>query len=162
MISILRVTSNDPDFQDLVRHLDAELRVRDGDEAAFYLQFNKIDTIKHALVAYIDNEPVGCGALRAYEADTVEVKRMFVPLDKRGQGIASEILSGLEAWAAELGFKKCILETGHKQPEAIALYSKNGYSVIPNYGQYQSVENSICFEKVIAEISAKIARDPGA
>ena len=151
MISILRVTSNDPDFQDLVRHLDAELRVRDGDEAAFYLQFNKIDTIKHALVAYIDNEPVGCGALRAYEADTVEVKRMFVPLDKRGQGIASEILSGLEAWAAELGFKKCILETGHKQPEAIALYSKNGYSVIPNYGQYQSVENSICFEKVIAE-----------
>ena len=151
MISLLRTTSDNPDFQELVRHLDAELRVRDGDEAAFYLQFNKIDTIKHALVAYVDSEPVGCGALRAYEADTVEVKRMFVPLERRGQGIASEILKGLETWAAELGFRKCILETGHKQPEAIALYTKNGYAVIPNYGQYQSVENSVCFEKVIVD-----------
>ena len=149
MISLLRTTSDDTDFQKLVRHLDAELRVRDGDEAAFYLQFNKIDTIKHALVAYVDSEPVGCGALRAYKADTVEVKRMFVPLERRGQGIASQILTGLEAWAAELGFRKCILETGQKQPEAIALYTKSGYTVIPNYGQYQTVENSICFEKVI-------------
>ena len=149
MISLLRTTSDDTDFQKLVRHLDAELRVRDGDEAAFYLQFNKIDTIKHALVAYVDSEPVGCGALRAYKADTVEVKRMFVPFERRGQGIASQILTGLEAWAAELGFRKCILETGQKQPEAIALYTKSGYTVIPNYGQYQTVENSICFEKVI-------------
>ena len=113
------------------------------------MQFNKIDTIKHALVAYVDSEPVGCGALRAYKADTVEVKRMFVPFERRGQGIASQILTGLEAWAAELGFRKCILETGQKQPEAIALYTKSGYTVIPNYGQYQTVENSICFEKVI-------------
>lgn len=149
MINLLRTTSENPDFQELVRHLDAELHIRDGEEAAFYLQFNKIDTIKHALVAYDGDEPVGCGALRAYEANTVEVKRMFVPLDKRGQGIASQILTGLETWAAELGFRKCILETGHKQPEALALYTKGGYSVIPNYGQYQSVENSICFEKVI-------------
>lgn len=150
MINLLRTTSDDPDFQELVRHLDAELRVRDGDEALFYLQFNKIDTIKHVVVAYAGEEAVGCGALRPYEADTVEVKRMFVPLEKRGHGIASKILNGLETWAAELGFKKCILETGHKQPEAIALYTKSGYRSIPNYGQYQSVENSVCFEKVLA------------
>ena len=149
MISILRTTSDNPDFQELVGHLDAELRVREGDEAEFYLQFNKIDTIKHAVVAYNGDEAVGCGALRAYETDTVEIKRMFVPLERRGKGIASEILKGLETWAAELGFRKCILETGHKQPEAIALYNKKGYAVISNYGQYQSVENSICFEKVI-------------
>ena len=149
MISLIRTTSEDADFQELVRHLDAELRVRDGDEAEFYLQFNKIDTIKHAVVAYVGEAAVGCGALRPYEADTVEVKRMFVPLERRGQGIASQILTDLQAWAAELGFRKCILETGHKQPEAIALYTKNGYSLIPNYGQYQSVENSVCFEKVI-------------
>ena len=148
MITLIRTTSDHPDFQELVRHLDAELRVRDGDEAAFYLQFNKIGTIKHAVVAYMDDVPVGCGALRAYEADTVEVKRMFVPLERRGQGIASQILTDLEAWAAELGFHKCILETGHKQPEAVALYTKSGYRLIPNYGQYQSVENSVCFEKV--------------
>ena len=149
MINILRTTSDNPDFQALVRHLDAELLVRDGEEAAFYLQFNKIDTIKHALVAYDGKGPVGCGALRAYETDTVEVKRMFVPLEHRGQGIASLVLKGLETWAAELGFRKCILETGHNQPEAIALYTKCGYATIPNYGQYQSVENSVCFEKVL-------------
>lgn len=149
MADIVRTTSDNPDFQELVHHLDAELRVRDGDEATFYLQFNKIDTIKHAVVAYDGENAVGCGALRAYEADTVEVKRMFVPLDRRGEGIASEILKALETWAAELGFRKCILETGQKQPEAIALYKKNGYAIIPNYGQYQTVENSVCFEKII-------------
>ena len=151
MVSLLRTTSDNPDFQELVRHLDAELRIRDGEEAAFYLQFNKIDTIKYAVVAYAGDEAVGCGALRPYEIGTVEVKRMYVPLEKRGQGIASKILVGLESWATELGFKRCILETGLKQPEAIALYTKNGYRSIPNYGQYQTVENSVCFEKVIGK-----------
>ena len=149
MISILRTTSENPAFQELVRHLDAELRVRDGDEAEFYLQFNKIDTIKHALIAYDGEEPVGCGALRAYETETVEVKRMFVALERRGQGIASQILSGLETWAVKLGFRRCILETGKKQPEAVALYTKAGYTTIQNYGQYQTVDNSVCFEKVL-------------
>jgi len=55
----------------------------------------------------------------------------------------------LERWAAELSYEKCILETGKKQPEAIALYKKNGYKLIPNYGQYAEIENSLCFEKVI-------------
>ena len=151
MINLLRTTSENPDFQELVKHLDAELRIRDGEEAAFYLQFNKINTIKHAIVAYDDGEPVGCGALRPYDAETVEIKRMYVPQDKRGHGIATKILIELEHWAAELSFRKCILETGRKQPEAIVLYTKSGYRSIPNYGQYQSVENSICFEKVIIE-----------
>ncbi len=147
MINLIRTASDNPDFQELVRHLDAELLVRDGDEAEFYLQFNKIDTIKHAVVAYDGEEAVGCGALRPYDDGKAEVKRMFVALEKRGRGIASQVLIELETWGAELGFKKCILETGHKQPEAIALYTKNGYHTIPNYGKYQNVENSVCFEK---------------
>ena len=69
---------------------------------------------------------------------------------RRGRGFATIVLKGLESWAAELSFKRCILETGYKQPEAIALYTKNGYHKIPNYGQYQSVGNSMCFEKDIA------------
>ncbi len=150
MINLLRTTSDNPHFKELVRHLDAELRIRDGEDAEFYSQFNKIDTIKHVVVAYIGDAAVGCGALRPYEIGTVEVKRMFVPATMRGQGVATRILSGLESWAIELGFKRCILETGHKQPEAIALYAKNGYHTIPNFGQYESVENSVCFEKVIA------------
>ena len=81
----------------------------------------------------------------------MEVKRMFVPQEQRGKGIASRILKELESWAAELGYKKCILETGEKQPEAIALYKKNNYVVIKNYGQYVDVESSVCFEKMISD-----------
>ena len=72
---------------------------------------------------------------------------MFILSDSRGKGFASLILAELENWALELDFEKCILETGKMQPEAIALYRKNGYCKIPNYGQYTGVENSLCFEK---------------
>lgn len=149
MIHLLRTTSDNPHFRELVTHLDAELRIRDGDEAVFYSQFNKIDTIKYAVVAYDRVEAVGCGALRPFQIGTIEIKRMYVTPDRRGQGIASKVLKGLETWAAELGFRNCILETGRNQPEAIALYTKNDYRSIPNYGQYQSKENSVCFEKMI-------------
>jgi putative acetyltransferase len=91
--------------------------------------------------------PVGSGAIRELSPDTMEVKRMFVLPDRRGKGIASVILQALETWSTELGYKKCILETGKNQPEAIALYKKRHYKIIPNYGQYQSMDNSVCFEK---------------
>ncbi|MFA5047121.1 MAG: GNAT family N-acetyltransferase, partial [Paludibacter sp.] len=110
-------------------------------------QFNKTDKIKQVIVAYLLDKPVGCGAIKVYSGDTMEVKRMFVQPAERGKGIASGILAELESWSRELGYKKCILETGQKQPEAIRMYKKNKYSVIPNYGQYENIENSICFEK---------------
>jgi putative acetyltransferase len=150
MITCLRTTSENKDFLKLVAELDADLKIRDGEDHSFYAQFNKIDTIKHVVVAYENQIPVGCGAIKAYTPDAMEVKRMFVSPTKRGLGIASTILSELEIWAKELQNKKCLLETGNKQPEAIALYLKSGYQIIPNYGQYEGVENSVCFEKVIA------------
>lgn len=149
MPHLIRTNSDHKDFIALVKHLDADLAERDGAEHAFYAQFNKIDKIKHAVVAYEDEKPVGCGAIKAYEPDTMEVKRMFVFPQFRGRGIAGEVLAELERWAAELSYSRCILETGLKQPEAIALYQKSGYSRIPNYGQYAGVENSVCFEKLL-------------
>jgi GNAT superfamily N-acetyltransferase len=147
MRKCIRTNSEDPDFRKLVEELDAELRIRDGDEHSFYAQYNKIDMIKHVIMAYEDSTPVGCGAIKEYSQDTMEVKRMYVPLNKRAQGIATIILKELEAWALELNFTKCILETGEKQPEAVRLYEKNDYKRIPNFGQYENAENSICFEK---------------
>lgn len=147
MINITRTNSDDPDFIKLVKSLDADLAKRNGADHPFYAQFNKIDGIKYAVVAYENEEPVGCGAIKEYEPDTMEIKRMYVTPESRGKGIATKILSELENWAAELSFAKCILETGKKQPEAIRLYEKNGYKSIPNYGQYAEVENSLCFEK---------------
>jgi len=149
-MKIVRTTSENEDFRRLVTELDRELAIRDGDEHALYSQFNKLDTIKHAVIAYVDGKAIGSGAIRPFDDVTIEVKRMFVPLEHRGRGIAKEILKELETWAAELSFKRCILETGLKQPEAIALYTKAGYTSIPNYGQYQGMYNSVCFEKAIA------------
>lgn len=149
MISCIRTTSDNKDFQQLVSELDADLRIRDGEDHAYYAQFNKIDKIKYVVIAYEDNTAVGCGAVKEYTADTMEVKRMYVLPEKRGHGIASVILNELEHWTLELNYSTCILETGKKQPEAIALYLKNNYIIIPNYGQYEHMDNSVCFEKVL-------------
>ena len=122
-----------------------------GEDHAFYAQYNKIDLIKHVVVAYLDENPVGCGAIKEYSDGVTEVKRMFTNPDLRGKGIASTVLKELEKWAAELSYSLCILETGIKQPEAIALYTKNSYHRIPNYGQYEGVLDSVCFEKVLTK-----------
>ena len=150
MIEIIRTNSDNTDFCELVSLLDEYLKIRDGEEHAFYAQFNNIDTIKHVVVAYNDSVPAGCGAIKAYTDDIAEVKRIFVQPAFRGQGIAREILSVLEAWAKELHFTTCILETGKNQPEAISLYYKAGYHLIPSYGQYKNVENSVCMKKEIS------------
>ena len=147
MINILRTNSDNPDFISLVKLLDAELAERDGADHPFYAQFNKIDNIKYAVVANENDKPVSCGAIKEYSSNTMEVKRMYTLPEYRGKGIATKVLIELEKWAKELSFEKCILETGKKQPEAIALYKKNGYKLIPNYGQYAGVDNSVCFEK---------------
>lgn len=147
MIRCIRTNSDNPDFQSLVLELDADLRIRDGADNAFYAQFNKIDKIKWAVVAYEQDLPVGCGAIKEYDLQSAEVKRMYVLPEKRGSGIATAVLTELESWAHDLGFEKCILETGKRQPEAIELYKKNQYRVIPNFGQYVNVDNSVCFEK---------------
>lgn len=149
MIEVLRTDSSNQDFIDLVKHLDADLAERDGKEHSFYAQFNKIDKIKHVVVAYENSKPVGCGAIKEYTPSIMEVKRMYTPPESRGKGVASKVLTELERWAAEMSYEKCILETGKKQPEAIGLYKKNGYTLIPNYGQYAEVENSVCFEKLL-------------
>jgi putative acetyltransferase len=150
MAELIRTDSSDTDFQGLVKLLDADLRIRDGEDHAFYAQFNKIDTLRHALVAYVNNIPVGCGAFKPYTESSVEIKRMFVHPEYRGQGIAQAVLTALEKWASELGHKNCVLETGLKQPEAIRLYQKSGYLRIPNYGQYVNVENSVCMQKSLS------------
>ncbi|MFT4832188.1 MAG: putative acetyltransferase [Psychroserpens sp.] len=151
MIRIVRTNVTEPDFKMLVALLDADLAERDGEEHSFYDQFNKLDLIEYTLVAYQRELPVACGALKELEPNVMEVKRMYVIPGKRGEGIASKILSELENWARDLGYQKCVLETGKRQPEAMALYTKNGYKIISNYGQYAGIENSVCFEKNLTE-----------
>jgi putative acetyltransferase len=149
MINITKTDSDNNDFITLVKSLDAYLAITDGDEHAFYSQYNKLDKIKHVIVVYDDETPIGCGAIKVYEPDAMEVKRMYVAPEGRNKGIASQILGELEKWASELGATRCILETGKRQTEAVAFYKKNNYQVIANYGQYEGVANSVCFEKLL-------------
>ncbi len=149
MFSIIRTTSDNTDFKNLVALLDENLKVTDGDEHAFYDQYNKIDKIKNVVVFYFDNIAVACGAFKEYNPTTVEIKRMFTLDAYRGKGIAPKIVSELESWAKELNYSEAILETGIKQTPAIALYQKLKYEVIPNYGQYENVANSVCMKKTL-------------
>jgi len=151
MLRLVRTTSENPDFRALVRLLDQDLAERDGAEHGFYAQYNKIDLIRHAVVAYRDDQPVSCGAFKEYAPDTVEIKRMYVQPEYRQQGLARAVLGELETWAAELGYPIAVLETGKRQPEAIALYQRSGYALTPNYGQYVGIENSVCLRKALVE-----------
>ena len=147
MLKLIRTDSTHPDFIELVKQLDAYLAELDGEEHAFYNKLNVITHIKQAVVVYENDKPLGCGAIRNFGTDSMEVKRMYTLPEMRGKGVAQMVLAELEKWAAELGYKKCILETGKRQPEAIRLYEKSGYKTIPNYGEYLNIENSVCFEK---------------
>ena len=146
-IKLIRTDSDDPAFRALVTLLDEDLSERDGEEHSFFAQYNKLDKIFHVVVAYDGQVAAGCGAIKEYNTGTAEIKRMFVHPDFRRKGIARIILSELELWARELGYSLCVLETGIRQPEAINLYLNLGYKYIPNYGQYEGVESSVCMEK---------------
>ena len=147
MIRFVRTNYLDPDFQSLVVMLDEDLFIRYPVILSEYAPLNKVENLQTVVVAYQDEEPVGCGCFRHYDASTVEVKRMFVKENKRGLGIASGILKELEKWAKELSYQTVVLETGSLQHEALALYRKSGYADIETYPPYVGMSDSICFRK---------------
>lgn len=148
-MKIQRTDSSSNDFRDLVKLLDADLAIRNGEDQAFYSQFNNIDHIKNCIVAYVDENPAACGAFKKFEDDTVEIKRMYTHPDFRKRGLATAIVKELEQWAKELNYKKAVLETSLEQNEALSVYEKSGYIRIPNYGQYNGIEKSVCYEKTL-------------
>jgi len=147
MYRLIKTNSTHPDFIKLVQQLDADLAERDGAEHDFYHQFNSIQQLNHVVLLYDADEAVSCGAFKEIEKDTVEVKRMYTLPAHRSKGYASRVLNALEQWAQEENYFIAMLETGKRQPEAIELYKKNGYTITPNYGQYVGIENSVCFRK---------------
>lgn len=147
-MQLVRTTSDHPDFKYLTQLFDVYLIDIDGDEKDFFAQYNQI-YLQSVIVCYEDNFPAGCGALKEYDSKTGEIKRMFVHPEHRNKGIANAVLQELEAWAKELHFTACVLETSFKLENALALYKKFGYQQIPNYGQYVGVESSVCMQKNI-------------
>ncbi len=145
--NITRIKRPNQDFRNLIKELDKYLEVTDEDEHDFYDQFNSIATLNAIVIAHHEGEPVGCGAFKEHDPVTVEIKRMYVSPTARGTGLAKLILEELETWAKDAGYKRCVLETGKRQKEAVKFYQKCDYHIIPNYEQYIGMENSLCFEK---------------
>jgi putative acetyltransferase len=152
MITFQRSNYLNPDFQKFCEELNKEFWVRYPDSQHNFEIYNKVDESARIIVVYDDNIAIGCGSFRAMkERNTMEIKRMYVGPDWRGAGIARRILSELERWAGEEGYEQSVLETGVKQPEAIALYSRAGYTQIPNYPPYVEVKESICMKKKLPD-----------
>jgi GNAT superfamily N-acetyltransferase len=149
MLRIQRTTSEHPDFGLLVKQLDAHLWEMYPETQALYDTFNVIEENKTVVIAYRDDEPVGCGCFKQVNAETAELKRMFVRADARGKGVSHLIMDALEQWATEAGYRYLVLETMHKQIPAISLYQKRGFIRIENYEPYVGLTNSLCMRKEI-------------
>lgn len=147
MTELIRTTSENTDFRKLINALDEDLYQRNGEAQLQYRQYNQVDLIDHVVVVYFEGKPVGCGCYKRFDDQTVEMKRMFVLPEMRGKKLAARMLQELEKWAIEEGNTAAVLETGHRQVEAIRLYNVAGYSLIENYGQYIGMEESICYRK---------------
>ena len=153
MIIFQRSDNSNSDFKQFCEELDKEFWVRYPDSQHNFERHNMVDESARIIVAYDDKAAIGCGCYRqAKEMNAIEIKRMYVRPERRGAGIARMILSELETWAGEEGYMQPILETGIKQPEAIALYSRSGYRLIPNYPPYVDVAESICMKKELSNL----------
>jgi putative acetyltransferase len=146
---IKRTTSDDKDFLLLVKKLDHELWVELEEEQATYDQYNKVPDLPTAIIVYENNEPVACGCFKTLDSDMVEIKRMFVSKEQRGKGLSKKILGELEQWAREKNHKYAVLETSIHFTKARNLYTTSGYEVIPNYGPYTDLPESICMKKLL-------------
>ncbi len=147
MMKAVKTNNENTDFVQLVESLNAYLAIIDGEDHTFYKQYNTIDVLKHVVVVYLYDKAVGCGAFKPFNKNSVEIKRMYTVPERRRKGVAEMILLQLENWARDMNYSKCILETGKRQIEAIKFYKQMNYTLIPNYGPYKNVENSLCFKK---------------
>jgi GNAT superfamily N-acetyltransferase len=144
---IKRTTSNDKDFVSLIQQLDHELWNELQEDQAQYDQYNKVPDLDTVVLLYVNGQPAASGCFKKYNDDTIEVKRMFVVKKHRGRGLSKTILTELESWAMEKGFKYAILETSIHFIPATTLYKSSGYKIIPNYDQYEGLTDSVCMKK---------------
>lgn len=143
------VDADNADLIALVEELDVFFHAGWGETAERYKQYHVLSGMACAVVAYIDGQPAGCGCWRPFDAVTAEIKRMYVRPDYRRQGVAAAVMETVEKHAAATGCHRAVLETGADMPEALAFYQKNGYQIVPNYGDFVDDEICVCMEKAL-------------
>ena len=136
----------------LIQSLNAELSERYPEDGANHFRLDPEEVAEGRgafFVVYRDSHPLGCGAIRMLDADTAEIKRMYVAPGARGHGIGRMILDSLQSEARRLGARRLVLETGERQPEAVALYARAGFARIPAFGEYIGSPLSVCMAKTL-------------
>ena len=148
-MDFIRTDGKNKDFIENCRFLDMDLERRVGKviKRDKYRKYNQLDEIKEAIVVYEDGKVIGGGALRRYDGENIELKRVFVHPECQGRGIGSKLVSLLVDWAIELGYERIILETGELLVQSCAVYKKLGFEIIPNYGPYVDMPESLCMAK---------------
>lgn len=139
------------DFMQLCKELDKtlDILVNGAFDRSVYTEYNALDDIHDVVVVYDNDVPIGCGSFKEYDAQTVEMKRLFVKPEYASKGLGAKIVTELETVAKKKGYTKSILETGERLQAACALYRKLGYKTIPNYGQYVDMDDSLCMGKTL-------------
>jgi len=151
-IKVVKTTSENPDFISLIKIFDTFLWERYPELKKDYWGNNVIEFNANVFLVYLDEKPVASGCFKKYNANTVELKRMFVSPEARGLGLAQLVIKELETEAKSQGFETMILETLYKQIEAIGLYQKVGFSIVDNYEPYVGLPNSVCMSKAINSV----------
>lgn len=143
---------DDPQVQQLVEAVQQEYVVRYGGRDAMEVDPGEVLPPRGLLlVAEVDGAPVGCGAWRVHGPGTVEVKRMYVAPAARRRGVADRVLAALEASARAAGHRAVVLNTGDRQPEALALYARAGYTPVAGYGVYATAPGAVFLGKSLDE-----------
>ncbi|WP_428231229.1 GNAT family N-acetyltransferase [Flavobacterium sp.] len=146
ILSIKTVNPDDEKVLAITEELSENLYLRFGSDGKNSFQDWQNDNSKFVfVVAEIDNEIVGCGAIRPMDQNTGEVKRMYAKFP--GKKIGQTILAFLEDKARTLGYTYLVLETRVKNESAVRFYLKQNYKVIPNYGKYTDRPEAICLGK---------------
>ena len=150
-IRFVRCDGTQKDFIENCKLLDQDLDARVGRviQRDKYTQYNLLDQIHEAIVVYRDENPIGGGAIRRYDESIVELKRVFVIPEEQGIGIGTMLVTKLIEWARELGYQQMILETGVLLSESCHVYKKLGFEVIPNYGPYADMPESLCMGLIL-------------
>jgi GNAT superfamily N-acetyltransferase len=143
---------DDPDVQGLAEAQQAELRARYDGGSEPGTPPSAADLAVVLVARDDDGTAIGCGALRGIADGVGELKRMYVVPAARGRGVARALLAALEDEARSRGWATLRLETGPRQPEAIALYTGAGYRPIEAFGIYAGAADagdSLFFERVL-------------
>lgn len=151
-LRLVDVRYDAPVATELIAELQAEYVVRYGGPDETPVEVAEFAAPRGAFfVALLDGgtDAVGCGALRRFDDDTAEIKRMYVRATHRRRGLARRLLAAIEDRAAELGYRRVVLETGLEQPEALALYRQAGYQPITNFGHHKESPAARSFEKIL-------------